>query len=53
MVKDELCEMVVEVRRVSDGVMNLAVFEEYVHMLICGYVSQNGRSLEEKYAFCR
>ena len=51
MVNDELCEMVVEVIRVSDGVMNLVVFEENVHMLICGYAPQSYRSLEEKQSF--
>ena len=46
--KEELCEKVVEVRRVSDGVMTVvAVFEEDVLSLICGYALQSGRSLEE------
>ena len=44
MVKEELCEKVVKVRRVSDGVMTLVVFEEDVLRLICGYAPQDGRS---------
>ena len=32
--KEELCEKVVEVRRISDGVVG---FEENVLRLICGY----------------
>ena len=36
MVKEELCEKVVEVRRVRDRVMTLVVFEEDVQRLICG-----------------
>ena len=52
MVKDELCEKVVEVRRVSDRVMNVVVFfEEDVLRLICGYARQSGTSLEEKTVF--
>ena len=47
-VKEELCEEVVEVRRVSDRVMTVVVFEEDVLRLICGYALQSGRSLEEK-----
>ena len=50
--KEELCEKVVEVRRVSDGVMTLVVFEEDVLRLICGYDPQSGRILEEKQYFC-
>ena len=50
MMMEELCEKVLEVRRVSDRVMTL-VFEEDVLMLICGYASQNGRSLEDKQSF--
>ena len=45
-VKEELYEMMVEVRRVSDGVTSLVVFEEDVLRLICGYFPQSGRSLE-------
>ena len=36
----ELCEKVVEVRRVSDGVTG-AVFEEDVLWRICGHASQS------------
>ena len=36
MVKEEQSEMVVEVRRLSDGVTTLVVFEEDVLRLICG-----------------
>ena len=52
MVKEELCEKVEEVRTVSDRVMNLiVVIEEDVHRLICGYVPQSRKSLEEKHSF--
>ena len=52
LVKDELCEMVVEVRKVSDRVMTFVViFEDYVLRLICGYAPQSGRSFEEKRLF--
>ena len=52
MVKEELCEKVVEIRRVSDRVMTIVVvFEEEVPMLICGYTPQSGRSLEQKQSF--
>ena len=45
MVKEELCEKVVEVRRVNDSYD--VVFEEDVLRLICEYAPQSGRSLEE------
>ena len=49
MVKEELCEKVVDVRRVSDRVMTLlVVFEVDVLRLINGYAPQSGISLEEK-----
>ena len=48
MVKEELCDKVVEVRRVSDRVMTLVVFEEDVLRLTMGYAPQSGRSFEEK-----
>ena len=51
MVKEELCENVLEVRMVSDGVMTLVVFEEDVLRLICGFVLQSERRLEEKQSF--
>ena len=42
MVKEELCEKVVEVRRVSDSLMTVGVvFEEDVLRLICGYALQS------------
>ena len=37
MVKVELCEKVVEVRRASDRVMTVVVFKEDVLRMICGY----------------
>ena len=46
MVKGEMSEKVVEVRRVSDRVMTVDVFEEDVLRLICGYAPQSERSLE-------
>ena len=46
--KEELCENVVEVRMVRDGVMTVVLFEEDVLRLICGYVPQSGKRLEEK-----
>ena len=51
MVKEELCEKVVEVRMVSDGVMTVVVFEEDVLRFICGHDPQSGRRLEEKQSF--
>ena len=52
MVKKELCEQVVEVRRLSDRVMTVVVvFEQDVLRLICGYAPQSGRSLEENSLF--
>ena len=49
MVKEELCEKVVEVRRVSNRVMTVvAIFEGDVLRLICGYSSQSVRSIKEK-----
>ena len=41
----------VEVRRVSDRVMTVVVFEKNVLRLICGYAPQSGRRLEEKQSF--
>ena len=42
-VKEELCEKVVEVGRVSDRVMTVVVvFEEDVLRLICGFAPQSG-----------
>ena len=49
-VKEELCEKVLEVRRVSDS-DNCCCFQEKELRLICGYGSQSGRRLEEKLSF--
>ena len=49
--EEGLCEKVVEVRRVSDRMMTVVVFEEDVQRLICGHAPQSGRSLEEKQSF--
>ena len=46
-VKEELCKKALEVRRVSDRVMTVVVFED-VLKLICGHTPQNGRSLGKK-----
>ena len=46
--KEELFEKVLEVRRVSDRLMTVVVFEEDVLRLICGYAPQ---SFEEKQSF--
>ena len=51
MVKEELCEKVVEVRRVCDGVITVVVFEEDVLRSICRYALQGGRRLKEKQTF--
>ena len=49
LVKKELCEKVVEVRRKSDRVMAMVlVFEEEVIEVICAYASQVGRLECEK-----
>ena len=45
-VKEDLSEKVAEVRRVSDRVMTVVVFEEDVLRLICGYAPQSGISFE-------
>ena len=43
MVKEKLCEKVVEVRRVSDRVMTIELcFEEDVLRPICWYAMQSG-----------
>ena len=43
MVKDDLCEKVVDVGRVSDRVMTVVVvFEENVLRLVCGCAVQSG-----------
>ena len=52
MVKEELCEKVVEVRRKSDRVMALVLaFEGELVRLICAYGPQSGRALVEKDQF--
>ena len=52
MVKEELCEKDVEVRRVSGRVIAVVVvFEEDVLRLICGNALQSERSLKEKLSF--
>ena len=44
MMKEELCEKVLEVRRMSDRIMAVVfVFEEDVLRLTCVYVLKNGR----------
>ena len=46
-VEEELCEKVVEIRRVSDNVMSVVfVFNEDVLSWICGYSPQSGISFE-------
>ena len=44
-VKGELCEKVVEVRRLSEIVITVVVFEELMLRLNCGYALQSGRIL--------
>ena len=52
LVKEELCEKVVEIRRKSDSVMAmLLAFEEEVIRVICTYGLQVGRSECEKDKF--
>ena len=52
MVKEELCEEVVEVRRVSNRVMAvLLAFDEDVLMLISEYAPQFERTLVENQSF--
>ena len=52
MVKEELCEKVLKVRRVSDRVMAVVlVFKEDVLRIICGYALQSGKSFGEKLTF--
>ena len=45
--KEELCEKVVEVRRISDRVIIVVIFYVVVLKLNCGYAPQSG-SFEEK-----
>jgi len=52
LIKEELCEKVVEVRRKSDRVMAVVlIFEEVVVRVICAHGPQSGRSEEEKDVF--
>lgn len=52
LVKEELCEKVVEVRRRSDRVMTVIMaFEEEVVRIICVYSPQSGRTDAEKERF--
>ena len=52
LVKEELCEKVVEVRRKNDRVMAMVLaFGEKVIRVISVYGTQAGRSLEEKHQF--
>ena len=45
MVNEELCDKVVEVRRVNDRVMTIVAFEEDVLWVICVFALQSGRRL--------
>jgi len=52
LIKEELCEKVIEVRRKSDRIMALVlIFEEEVLRLICAYAPQRGRPEVEKDSF--
>ena len=55
LVKEEQHDKVVEVRRVNDGVMSLAiVLVEEVLRVVCAYAPQRGKSINEKEHFqCR
>ena len=53
LVKEELCEKVVEVRRSSDRVMTVVmVLQEEVLRIICLYGPHSGRMAAEKEPFC-
>ena len=52
MVKEELCEKVVEIGRKSDSVMALVLaFEDEQVVLICAYEPQSIRALVEEHQF--
>ena len=52
MVKEEICDKVIEVRRRSDRVMTVVLaFEEELVRVICGYGPQSGRGGAEKEKF--
>lgn len=42
LVKEELCEKVVDVSRKSDRVMMIVAFEDEVVRVICGYAPHSG-----------
>ena len=48
LIKYELYDKVVEVSRVNDRVMSLAMVFEEVLRVICAYDPQGGKSMEEK-----
>ena len=53
LVKEELCENVVEIRRRCDRVMAIGlVFGEEVVRVICAYAPQSGKPDSEKERFC-
>ena len=52
MLKEMLCENVVELRKLIVSVMIVVVFDKDVLRLTYGYAQQGGRSLEEKQSFC-
>ena len=52
LVKEEICEKVVEIRRRSDRVMTtVLMFEEQMIRIVCAYGPQSGRNMEEKIQF--
>ena len=54
LVREKLCEKVVEVRRKSSRVMTVVMaLEEEVVRIICAYGSQSGRTGAEKECFER
>ena len=48
LVKEELFHNVVEVRRVNDRVMSLAIVLEEVMRVVCAYAPQSGKLMEEE-----
>ena len=52
LVKEDLSERVVEVRRRSDRIMStVLMFGKEIVRVICGYGSQSGRTMTEKQRF--
>ena len=51
MVKEELCENMLDLKMVCDRVLTLVFFEEDVLRLICGYPPHSGGSFEEIQSF--